>query len=572
MENIKLVDWSSKALALFGEVRDLLSRSANPDLRALKSKVPTSIEDDGRKINVVFAGEYGAGKSTIISLLTGKKLEIGGGVTTQKCSTFDWNGISVTDTPGVHNQGRTDHDQITYDAIAKADLVIFVTTAKGFSERVGRHFRELIIDRHKGQEMMLIVNKMESMRDGNTPEMRKAVGKSIAEVLAPEYRPEDFYTCYIDAECYSDSLREKDPAGRRELEEISCWSQLIGNINKFVADKKVLGRQTASLFELEQVLVDANGVFKSGDLCVDGSVQILNTQRRMIREFGENIRQRSRRIICDKAQLVRDNGEAVATALSSSSNPEAFTRMVEAKYDEVNEISQEAFSELEKEISAESSKLEQEMSNYAISPFVGQVKSAIEVEYGHIDWGGGKAGNAEQIAKKVGDFGGWLAKISGCGNATFSQMMHASTFSGSTMHKAVYSVGKFLGHKFVPWEAVGIAGKIGWAGKLLGVAGLVASVAFSLYGWWQEHKEEKQREQVRSDIRYSFNEAARLLESNYKEQLDKWLADNVVSEISEIDGQVNDLRNMSQVHDAEGDKLKALLVKTRDMISRVQLG
>lgn len=418
---------------------------------------------------------------------------------------------------------------------------------------------------------MLIVNKMESMRDGNTPEMRKAVGKSIAEVLAPEYRPEDFYTCYIDAECYSDSLREKDPAGRRELEEISCWSQLIGNINKFVADKKVLGRQTASLFELEQVLVDANGVFKSGDLCVDGSVQILNTQRRMLREFGENIRQRSRRIICDKAQQVRDNGEAVATALSSSS-PEAFTRMVETKYDEVNEISQEAFSELEKEISAESSKLEQEVSNYAVSPFVGQVKSAIEVEYGHMDWGGGKAGNAEQIAKKVGDFGGWLAKMSGCKTATFSQMMHASTFSGSSMHKAVYSVGKFFGHKFKPWGAAKLAGRFGMAGKLLGVAGAVVSVAFSLYGWWQENKQEKEREQVRSDIRGGFNEAARLLESNYKEQLDKWLADNVDSEIREIDGHVDDLRNMRQVHDAEGDKLKALLVKTRDMISRVQLG
>ncbi len=572
MENIKLVDLSSKALALFGEVRDILSRSANPDLRAMKSKVPTSIEDDGRKINVVFAGEYGAGKSTIISLLTGKKLEIGGGVTTQKCSTFDWNGITVTDTPGVHNQGRSDHDKITYDAIAKADLIIFVTTVKGFSELVGRHFRELIIDRHKGQEMMLVVNKMNEMRDGNTPEMRKAVGKSIAEVLAPEYKPEDFYTSYIDAECYSDSLKEKNPAFKRELENEGCWDQLISNINKFVADKKVMGRQTSALFELEQVLVDANGAFKSGDLCVDGSVQILNTQRRMLLEFGENIRQRSRRIISDKAQQVRDNGEAVASALSSSSNGDVFTRMVEAKYDEVNEISQEAFAELEKEISDESSKLEKEVSSFATSPFVGQVKSAIEVEYGHIDWGGGKAGNVERYAKKIGDFGGWLAKMSGCKTATFSQMMHASTFSGSSMHKAVYSVGKFFGHKFKPWGAAKLAGRFGMAGKILGIGGAVISVALSLYGWWQENKQEKQREQARSDIRGGFNEAARLLENNYKEQLEKWLADNVGSEIHEIDSQVDELRNMRQVHDAEGDKLKSLLVKTRDMISRVQLG
>lgn len=140
------------------------------------------------------------------------------------------------------------------------------------------------------------------------------------------------------------------------------------------------------------------------------------------------------------------------------------------------------------------------------------------------------------------------------------------------MHKAVYSVGKFFGHKFVPWGAVKTAGRIGWAGKLLEVGGVAISVAISLYNWWQENKQEKQREQVRSDIRYSFNEVARLLKGNYRDQLEKWLADNVGSEISEIDSQVNDLRNMSQVHDAEGDKLKALLGKTRDMISRVQLG
>ncbi len=93
-----------------------------------------------------------------------------------------------------------------------------------------------------------------------------------------------------------------------------------------------------------------------------------------------------------------------------------------------------------------------------------------------------------------------------------------------------------------------------------------------MYGWWQENKQEKQREQARSDIRGGFNEAARLLENNYKEQLEKWLVDNVGSEIHEIDSQVDELRNMRQVHDAEGDKLKSLLVKMRDMISRVQLG
>ena len=70
-------------------------------------------------IRLVFAGQYSAGKSSILKMLTGRAdIAIGADITTQQTHTYDWNGIEVVDTPGIHTQLRPDHDEISYEAIA----------------------------------------------------------------------------------------------------------------------------------------------------------------------------------------------------------------------------------------------------------------------------------------------------------------------------------------------------------------------------------------------------------------------------------------------------------------------
>jgi predicted GTPase len=48
-------------------------------------------------------------------------------IATDKTAPYDWNGIRVIDTPGLFTD-RADHDEITYEAIAKADLLVFCLT------------------------------------------------------------------------------------------------------------------------------------------------------------------------------------------------------------------------------------------------------------------------------------------------------------------------------------------------------------------------------------------------------------------------------------------------------------
>ena len=81
------------------------------------SKLPKTFPDDSGKIKLVFVGQYGAGKSGIIKMLTGEDVEVGANITTQNAKLYEWNGLEIIDTPGIHTELRQDHDEITYDQI-----------------------------------------------------------------------------------------------------------------------------------------------------------------------------------------------------------------------------------------------------------------------------------------------------------------------------------------------------------------------------------------------------------------------------------------------------------------------
>lgn len=571
MENIKLATVTQEAESLFCDVRNTLANSTKPELKAMASRVPLSFTDPNDKINIVFAGEYSAGKSSIISHLTGKHLEVGGGVTTQTCTSFEWNGVNIIDTPGILNQGRSDHDQITFDAIANADLIIFVTTVKGFSDRVGRHFHELIINRHKGREMMLILNKMDSVNTGNTPELRQEVrDKNVAPVIAPEYTPEEFYTSYVDAECYKDSLLESDTEAKMELRRLSGWDDLINNINRFVDDKKVLGKRTTNLYRVEQILVEANEQFESGDICIDGTVSVLNTQRRMLSETADNIVRQSKSIVQEPCQKIINWGNEVADQLVSSADQKKFEANLRQKYEDTNKVPDMILEQLSKMIEGEVMSLQTQVKDYSSSEFVNNVRKAIEEKYPNIS--SERKSNLGKYASSAQKFGDFLLKNSLNSNAGtgLSALLKASSFSGSTSHKVIYEVGKFFGHKFKPWEAVKLAGKVGKAGKFIGAAGAFVGVGVEIWNLIQEEKAIKENNENRSGIRNQFREAAHATEMEFDELTQTWVEKNLRSRVREIDSQVNELNNMKNVKEAEGQKLNTLLCKTRKLIEKVQ--
>ena len=138
---LRLTEYTSRISNLKEKARAALARA----------DVDIQIRDIGSNaIRLVFAGQYSAGKSSILKMLTGREdIIIDADITTQEVHTYNWQGIEVIDTPGIHTQLRPDHDEISYEAIASADMLVFVITNELFDSYIADHFRKLAIDKDK---------------------------------------------------------------------------------------------------------------------------------------------------------------------------------------------------------------------------------------------------------------------------------------------------------------------------------------------------------------------------------------------------------------------------------------
>ena len=117
---IEVHAWAAAGNDLLERSRKKLSSAPSEKVRKLVGRIPATVLSDENTVTLVFAGQYSAGKSTIVKALTDREdIATGAGITTEKTHIYDWDGVKVVDTPGVHTELRPDHDEITYRAIAR---------------------------------------------------------------------------------------------------------------------------------------------------------------------------------------------------------------------------------------------------------------------------------------------------------------------------------------------------------------------------------------------------------------------------------------------------------------------
>ena len=91
--------------------------------------------------------------------------------------------------------------------------------------------------------------------------------------------------------------------------------------------------------------------------------------------------------------------------------------------------------------------------------------------------------------------------------------------AGSGLHQGVLAVGKFVGFKFKPWQAVGVAKNVGNFAKFLGPVAALGSVGIELIQMQREHQREKEMADIRRDITSQFQALAKDLENQIQMQL-----------------------------------------------------
>ncbi len=317
------------------ELSELLLKNDTPELDKLQENLLQDIkgQQESDALTVAFVGQYNAGKSTTISALTGRRdIRIDSDVATDKTSSYDWNGIKIIDTPGLFAD-REDHDDITYNAIARADLLVFCLTYMLFDSITVANFKKLAYENKYQWKMMLLVNKM-SDEAGESDQKIANYTESLAVALKPNNLNE-FPLSFIDARDYCEGCDSDDEL----LQEISFFPEFINTLNKFLRDKGFLAKLDTPIRIALGCLDDAKSIIHRDKVKDDTFFELLNRLKRRADKSRSHLATHVSDISIDMYGKIITEGDHLADCIGKEKNLES---KVEFYLNNVRQFIQEA--------------------------------------------------------------------------------------------------------------------------------------------------------------------------------------------------------------------------------------
>lgn len=526
--NTQIAEFHSNVSSIEQQIRHFFDESG----MELLSETP----QNDNKFRIVFVGQYSAGKSSIIKMLTGlDDIAIGAGITTQKNHVYSWNNMEIVDTPGIHTVLHPEHDEIAYKAILTANLIIYVTTNELFDDENGEQFRELAIDKDRAGEMILVVNKMTRTAQGNTPEQQAIIREGLLQYL-DKYTPEQVHLCFLDAKSYLDSieLQSIDP----ELAEIS---QKESGRDSFV---QTLHQVIDSIKDLTSLTKSLN-VLLENISCTLEQLENTNTQ-----PIEDNLNLRKHVFTNTKLQLqtdlnnmmdksiaqMKELGYQSIDLITESIDQEKLERSLEKNETKVNQIIEQCLIQLQQIIEDRFFELNTNLQNIK-APEIDDLKFDI---HGKISkkskWVSRLSSSATFFQQKVTPL---ITKL------TAKEASKLQEFTGTKLRDLVGTVAKKFNVSFKPWEGNKITQKISdgakFAGNAIGIAAGVLSIVSELKSKRDESLIQKEIKEKRQMIREQFDSKTDEFEQACKDiiQQSKSILDN---EIQAIDAEFVDLK------------------------------
>lgn len=569
-EKFELYQWTTIGNNLLFRSRQCLATAPSEKMQMLAGRVPAEILSSDKSVNLVFAGQYSAGKSSIMKVLTGREdIAIGAGITTEKTHTYDWGGITVVDTPGVHTQLRPDHDEITYRAIAGADLLVFVVTNELFDSHLAKHFRNLAIERDKAHEMMLVVNKMRRCAKGNSQEAQNVIREDLRKVLAP-FTPEDLRTTFIDAEAALESKTETDGEIAKILLKKSGVDGFTQELNRFVREKGLSSRYTTALYSLEQILQEALASESTGDKDIDALEELLLQRRRALLDTQDRIPRAVEGEIQNASSQIRQEGRKVADMINGSADQKAVDQELQAAQDRVQNLAEQLEKSIQVVIGKHMKALDDRVGDIANSELAKELLPRLvhRIEQASISPEAMKnLKKASDISSKLGEF---LVRNSFTPKTgTLGGLFKLNQYSGTATHGAVKAVGKFFGKSFKPWEAVKWTRTVANVGRVFAVAGTALTFVLQIKEDADAAQLEVDLRESRSAVRSGFNDAAHVIEMHFDKATQSFVSSAISSEIENVDSQLDELRNLQQTRSDLFQNLLGLLEETRELIKSI---
>lgn len=502
MERLKLKEISEQAEMLRTKVINRFS-----ELNIPADNIPANMQPKDGPIKLVFVGQYSAGKSSLIQMISGIETEIGAAITTQKSSVYPWGDIEIIDTPGIETGLRKDHDEITYGEIDKAALLVFVITNEGFDNHMGEHFRKLAIEQHRGDHMILVVNKMDRAPKGNSKEQQDLLREDMKKVIQP-LSHDMLYTSFVSTELYNEAMAEEDAELKEDLLQESGYRELVKNINTFVKEKGVTAKLAQPLYDLnsciDNVGVDEDAfekLAKQEELC-KRTKRVYDTEKE---DALQAIQYETMGMQSDVVNIgVQVANEIIGTGISEE---EAKRELEKASIDateSVNACAVKVENILTSMIKHSELSLD-EIEHSSLAQDVMKNNLPQVVVCGKEE---GNSGNYSDITGKLSKAGNFLVEHSLKEGATGVFGAGLKSFSGTGVHQGILTVGKTLGFKFKPWQAVNMTKNIAIFGKVLGAVGILYQIYQLSQSKEEEAKRQKEMDEARNEIKGQFQEWA----------------------------------------------------------------
>lgn len=499
----------------------LASRSSNDFVR-YRQKLRDEVKEYRQQgaLTVAFVGQYSAGKSTIISALTGRRdIHIDADIATDQVTDYDWNNIKIIDTPGLFTD-RQDHDDITYEAIAKADLLVFCLTHMLFDTLTVENFKKLAYDQGYRWKMMLVINKM-SAAAGDEAQKIASYRHSLAAALKPHGLSE-FPICFIDAKDYCEGIDDDDEF----LADISRFNSFIAALNQFVQQRAHLASFDTPIRIVLSCMDEAQIAFARNSDEDTTFLEVLSRLSRRINKNRERLRTKIRSINLKMSAAITAEGTKLASAVGDTNFKQRNQQAEENVRKQYEKAGQELEAAIEEAIQSIQSEVEAEMQSDLTQAFIAQLNCDRKIQVETTQKGGNSQQIKQQVASlvQIAEKAGVKITASATRNImgtaqTSERFLRSMDVAGSSLHQGVLQAGKAIGFKFKPWQAVGIAKNIGNAAKFLGPALAVVSIGLEAHTMYQEQQQEAEMAAVRNDITSQFQAIAVDLEQQLDTQL-----------------------------------------------------
>jgi small GTP-binding protein len=268
-------------------------------------------------LTVAFVGQYNAGKSTTISALTGRRdIRIDSDVATNETSVYQWNGIKVIDTPGLFAD-RSDHDEITYNAIERADLLVFCLTYMLFDSITASNFKKLAYERDYHWKMMLLVNKM-SDEAGDELQKIASYKESLALALEPK-KLDEIPLSFIDAKDYCEGCDSDDEL----LQEISYFPDFINTLNGLIRDKGILAKLDTPIRICLGYIDEAKSIARRDKIKDDTFFELLDRFKRRADKSRAHLATIFDEVSLDTYRKIIAEGDCIADCIGRDKNIES---------------------------------------------------------------------------------------------------------------------------------------------------------------------------------------------------------------------------------------------------------